>query len=222
MPGPFDPDFESLPSVLPIFPLPGALVLPGGRLPLNIFEPRYLAMVSDALAAPRMIGMVQPCEAGPDPGAAAIYGAGCAGRLISFSEAEDGRYLVVLAGLIRFDVAEELAMKNGYRRIRPDYSRFAGDLLEGDGEALEAPFDRPRLVAALRDYFAARGLEGDFESINDAEDFALVTSLAMACPFDPQEKQALLEAISLAERAETITTIMELASLGEGTSGAHH
>jgi Lon protease-like protein len=222
MPGPFDPELEKLPQVLPIFPLSGALLLPGGRLPLNIFEPRYLAMISDSLAAPRMIGMVQPKQQGPDQGAAPIYGTGCAGRLTSFSEAEDGRYLIVVSGLIRFRVAEELPMKNGYRRIRPDYGSFADDLTVELEESLAPPFDRSRLVNALRGYFAAQGLEGDFDSIDEAADSALVTSLAMACPFAPQEKQALLEAISLAERAETITTIMEMASLGEGASGARH
>lgn len=205
--GPFDPEFEHLPSEIPIFPLPGVLLLPGGRLPLNVFEPRYLAMVEDALAGPRAIGMVQPCETADDVGAARIYDTGCLGRITAFSETEDGRYLITLSGLIRFDVKAELPLRNGYRRITADYTRFRNDL-----DHDESDIDRGRLLQALGDYFDANGIEGDWDAIEDAEDEALVTSLAMICPFAAPEKQALLEAMTLPDRAEAMTAIMEMSA----------
>jgi Lon protease-like protein len=205
----FDPAFEDLPSVLPVFPLPGALLLPGGRLPLNIFEPRYLAMTRDVLAGDRLIGMVQPRDDGVDePGSAELYYTGCAGRIVSFSETDDGRYLITLAGLIRFHIAQELALHYGYRRVAPDFDAYRGDLGDDGGR-----IDRSRLLDALKAYFTASSLDGDWDSIEAAQDEQLVTSLAMACPFAASEKQALLEAKSLAERAETMTAILELAAL---------
>jgi hypothetical protein len=205
----FDPAYEDLPSVLPVFPLTGALLLPGGRLPLNIFEPRYLAMTRDGLAGDRLIGMVQPRDDGVgEPGGAALYHTGCAGRIVSFSETDDGRYLITLAGLIRFGIARELALHNGYRRVAPEFAAYRGDLGDDGGQ-----IDRTRLLDALRAYFTASSLNGDWDSIEAARDDQLVTSLAMACPFAASEKQALLEAKSLAERAETMTAILELAAL---------
>lgn len=208
---PFDPDLQSLPAEIPIFPLPGVLLLPGGRLPLNIFEPRYLAMTQAALQGPRLIGMIQPHPEGlarVEAGAAGVYPIGCVGRMIAFSETEDGRYLITLAGLIRFRVAEELARApGGYRRVRPDYSAYHGDLEEDPG-----PIERPTLLAALRAYFERHGLKADWDTIERATDERLVTSLAMLCPFEPGEKQVLLEAPTLAERAAAMTTILELAA----------
>jgi len=221
---PFDPAFAELPDSLPIFPLAGALLLPGGRLPLNIFEPRYLAMVSDALAGSRLIGMVQPrplpegTAAFADQGRAPVYATGCAGRIIAFGETDDGRYLITLAGLLRFDIQAELAGEKGYRRVRPDWSSYEADMAAGD----PADLDRPRLLAALRSYFARAGIEGDWEAINGAPDEALVTSIAMACPFDPMEKQALLEAPSLDARADTMIAILEMAAAGEGSEARRH
>lgn len=218
---PLHPGFEDLPDEIPIFPLPGALLLPGGRLPLNIFEPRYLAMVDDALVGARLIGMIQPCgDAGQDDdvGAAAVYRTGCAGRLVAFNETDDGRYLSRLAGLIRFDVTEELAGRNGYRRVRPDWRAYAGDL-----EPCESvSFDRERLLAALGAYFEATGIAGDWDSIAKAEDEPLITTLAMACPFQPNEKQALLEARSLAERAEAMTAILEMTAYASTEDTRRH
>jgi Lon protease-like protein len=214
-PSAFDPAFEDLPSVLPVFPLTGALLLPGGRLPLNIFEPRYLAMIRDGLAGDRLIGMVQPRdgmvrshEDRREPGSAALYHTGCAGRIVSFSETDDGRYLITLAGLIRFAMVRELALHNGYRRVVPDFGAYRGDLGDDRGQ-----IDRARLLDALKAYFTASSLDGDWDTIEAAQDEQLVTSLAMACPFAASEKQALLEAKDLAERAETMTAILELAAL---------
>ncbi|MCH8002929.1 MAG: LON peptidase substrate-binding domain-containing protein [Proteobacteria bacterium] len=213
--GAFRPDFDDLPRVVPIFPLPGVLLLPGGRLPLNIFEPRYLAMVRDALSGERTIGMIQPCAEAPDVGAARVYETGCAGRITAFSETDDGRYLITLTGVIRFDVERELPPIEGYRRVVADYGRFRGDLEE---EASE--IDRERFLETLGCYFEANGIEGDWTAIEEAGDAALVTSLAMICPFAASEKQALLEAMSLPERARTMTAIMEMAVHEPG--GATH
>ena len=213
--GAFRPDFDDLPRVVPIFPLPGVLLLPGGRLPLNIFEPRYLAMVRDALSGERTIGMIQPRAEAPDVGAARVYETGCAGRVTAFSETDDGRYLITLTGVIRFDVERELPPIEGYRRVVADYGRFRGDLEE---EASE--IDRERFLETLGCYFEANGIEGDWKAIEEAGDAALVTSLAMICPFAAPEKQALLEAMSLPERARTMTAIMEMAVHEPG--GATH
>ena len=213
--GAFQPDFDDLPRVVPIFPLPGVLLLPGGCLPLNIFEPRYLAMVRDALSGERTIGMIQPCAEAPDVGAARVYETGCAGRITAFSETNDGRYLITLTGTIRFDVERELPPIEGYRRVVADYGRFRGDLEE---EASE--IDRERFLETLGCYFEANGIEGDWKAIEEAGDAALVTSLAMICPFAAPEKQALLEAMSLPERARTMTAIMEMAVHEPG--GATH
>jgi len=189
------------------------LLLPGGRLPLNIFEPRYLAMTRDGLASDRLIGMVQPRDDGADdgvrePGGAELYHTGCAGRIVSFSETDDGRYLITLAGLIRFGIARELALHHGYRRVAPDFGAYRGDLGDDRGQ-----IDRSRLLGALKAYFTTSNLDGDWATIEAAQDQQLVTSLAMSCPFAASEKQALLEAKSLVERAETMTAILELAAL---------
>jgi Lon protease-like protein len=206
-----DPDrlLASLPPHFPVFPLTGALLLPGGRLPLNIFEPRYLAMIEDALAAGRMLAMIQPDpnrpvgKSGPQ-----LYRVGCLGRLSSFSETEDGRYLITVTGVIRFEVVEELAMQRGYRRVRGDFSRFAADL------APHAPgqLDREALLDALRAYFERRGFDANWEAIDTMEDAQLVTSLAMVCPFDPVEKQALLESANLVDCCATLHTLLRIDS----------
>ena len=232
----FRPGFEELPRVVPIFPLPGVLLLPGGHLPLNIFEPRYLAMVRDALAGERAIGMIQPREAAADVGAAKVYETGCLGRITAFSETDDGRHLITLTGLIRFDVARELPPLEGYRRVTAGYDRFRHDLVDGpedgpedgaadgvDGAAGAAgAIDRARLLETLGFYFEAQGIEGDWKAIEETGDAALVTSLAMLCPFAAPEKQALLEAMSLSERASAMTAIMEMAVHEPGGTGPAH
>ncbi len=213
----FDPGFEGLPQVLPIFPLPGVLLLPGGRLPLNIFEPRYVAMVRDALGGDRLIGMIQPSEPGDDKGAAKVYAIGCAGRITAFSETDDGRYLITLSGLIRFEVARELPLLSGYRRVAPDFTPYRGDL-----EADTGPFDREGFLETLGAYLKAAGIEGDWSAIEDTENEHLVTSFAMICPFGPSEKQALLEAMTLPERVETLTAIMKMAMHEKQKDGPRH
>ena len=214
---PFDPTYQNLPRIVPIFPLQGALLLPGGQLPLNIFEPRYLNMVQDALGATRLIGMVQPRTSDGDEGSATVYQIGCAGRITAFSETGDGRYLITLSGLIRFEVGAELPLHQGYRRIEADYARFRADMDEDDG-----PVDRAALLEALRLYFEANRLESDWKAIENASDSRLVTSLAMVCPFEPSEKQAILEAETLSERAETMIAILRLSLTDHEGQGARH
>jgi len=212
----FHPAFEDLPPEIPIFPLPGALLLPRARLPLNIFEPRYLAMTADALAAGRMFGMVQPEPGAPrGPTGPGIYRTGCLGRLSSFAETEDGRFLITLTGVIRFRVAEELAMRCGYRRVRADYGPFRDDL---DLSVEPPPVDRARLMAALRPFFRARGIEANWEAVEQTSDEMLVLTLAMVCPFEVAEKQALLEVATAAERAEMLIALLQMGAHG-GASG---
>lgn len=219
---PFDPPFEQLPEVLPIFPLSGVLLLPGGRLPLNIFEPRYLAMFLDSLGGHRMIGMVQPTMPGgfagdglpDDNGPPPVEGVGCAGRIVAFSETEDGRLLVTLAGLIRFETGRELPLHgNGYRRVHTNYDRFRDDF---DGDDAVVELDRPRLMSALQGFFRARKLQGDWSGLKKASDDNLVTSLSMICPFAPSEKQALLEAPDGSARARLLIALLEMAAMGGG------
>ena len=207
-----DPGFSLVvppPAELPIFPLPGAMLLPRGRMPLNIFEPRYLRMVSDSLGAGRMIGMIQPSE--PQPGLVEddcmLFDVGCVGRIVQFAETGDGRFLITLAGQTRFRVAEEIAGRGGYRRVRADITRFAADL-EPAPEAVA--FDRDGLLAALRAYFQRRGFDANWDAIAKMPDDTLVVTLAMVCPFNAAEKQALLEASDEDERARTLRTLLEI------------
>ncbi len=209
----FDPAFGDLPATLPIFPLTGVLLLPRGRLPLNIFEPRYLNMIADALGADRMFGMVQPAEAQAEEteGEPDVYPTGCAGRITHFEETDDGRYILSLKGVCRFAIAEEVPTTRGYRRCAIDWAPYRGDLTKEDGISI----DRERLVAAVRAYFSAKSLEANWEAIESAKNEYLVTSIAMLCPFDPSEKQALLEAPDLAARSGLLTTIVEMAALDQ-------
>ncbi|MBP2228208.1 LON peptidase substrate-binding domain-containing protein [Azospirillum agricola] len=218
---PFDPTFDRLPQTLPIFPLAGVLLLPRARLPLNIFEPRYLAMVEDALGGDRMIGMIQPTDPACRERDPAVYGTGCAGRITSFSEAEGGRFLITLTGVSRFAVRREIDGHNGYRRVTPRWDRFAADLEpEACGEV-----DRARMLAGLKTYFRVQGLSVDWQAITSTLDERLVNSLAMICPFSPSEKQALLEAPDLAERGKLLIGLIEMAILdghdGDGPAPCH-
>jgi uncharacterized protein len=211
----------ALPMILPIFPLSGVLLLPRGRLPLNIFEPRYLAMTRDALATERLIGMVQPSDPRASDRNPQVYPIGCAGRITSFSETEDGRFLITLTGISRFRIREELPLLEGYRRVVPQWDEFARDL---ESEA-EPAFDRERLMRGLRGYFQQHQISADWNAIGSVEGERLVTSVAMICPFEPSEKQALLEAPDLVERARLLTAIVEMAALNrpsEGGAGARH
>lgn len=206
---PFHPRLVDLPREIAVFPLPGALLLPQGRLPLNIFEPRYLAMTLDSLARGRMFGMVQPDARAPKgetgPG---LYRVGCLGRLSSFSETEDGRLLITLTGLIRFRIAGEQPLSpGGYRRVQADYADFAADL-----DATREPplLDRAELLSVLRPYFRARGIEANWDAVEQTADAMLVTTLSMICPFDAPEKQALLEAPNAAERVRMLVALLRM------------
>jgi len=209
----FVPPFEDLPDTLPIFPLPGTILLPRCRLPLNIFEPRYISMTEAALGAGRVIGMIQPVdpgiETGTDDPAPEVYRTGCAGRISSFSETDDGRILLILTGMCRFDVAEELQVDTPYRQVRAHWDPYRADLESfGSGE-----IERDDMFAILRAYFDARGLDTDWESLETSDDERLVNSLVMSCPFDASEKQGLLEAASVRERTRMMIALMEMATL---------
>ena len=213
----FDPLFEDLPTKIPIFPLTGVLLLPHGKLPLNIFEPRYLNMITAALAGHRMIGMVQPT--GPNEGDQPdIYKTGCAGRITSFNESEDGRYLVTLSGLIRFDLAEDLSLRDGYRVAVPDWSPYCDDL----AEETSAGVDRDRMLRALKGYFTVNDVDANWDAIKDTTTDRLVNALAMMCPFQPSEKQALLEALSLGDRANVMVALLEMALAANDDSANLH
>jgi Lon protease-like protein len=203
-----------MPEVIPVFPLPGALMLPRGRLPLNIFEPRYLAMLDDALKSEhRLIGMIQPFESRGD-GPPALRKIGCAGRVTSFSETEDGRYLIALTGVCRFRVGEEVEGFTPYRRVRAEWGGFERDLaLEED---TDPGFDRPGFLDLLKRYFEAARLSSDWSTLEEAEEELLINSLSMLCPFAVEEKQALLEAPRLPERRETLCALMEFAIASNG------
>ena len=193
--GPFVAAFEELPSSLPIFPLPGAVLMPHAELPLNIFEPRYLNMVNDALGSHRMIGMIQPdADAGRDE---AIYPVGCAGRITQFRETLDGRYEMVLSGVCRFEVSEELPTIRGYRLVVPNWSRFACDY---DHPEASLQAEQPQLMSSLEHYLKAREMEADLASFQKMPVVNLVDALAMALPFSNQEKQMLLESVEPEQR----------------------
>ncbi|TPM27893.1 LON peptidase substrate-binding domain-containing protein [Mesorhizobium sp. B2-3-4] len=198
---------KDLPSTIPLFPLEGALLLPGGRMPLNIFEPRYLQMVDEAVAGARLIGIIQPALDGAlrEDGEPALCNVGCLGRIIAFSETGDGRYLISLQGVCRFRVAHELTVKTPFRQAKP--APFLADL--GEDQAADE-IDRPALLKAFRAYLQANDLEADWESVSRAENAMLVNALSMMAPYGPAEKQALLEAADLKTRAETLIAITEM------------
>ncbi|SOC17158.1 hypothetical protein SAMN05877809_10952 [Rhodobacter sp. JA431] len=203
---------SDLPDQIPLFPLPGALLLPRGRLPLHIFEPRYLQMVEDCLKTPqRLIGMIQPCK-GRD-GEERLSVIGCAGRLTGFSETEDGRYMITLSGVSRFRLGKEIEGFTPYRRAEVSWAHFERDLgmTEHDPE-----FDRETFLETLARYFHAQGLDTDWEALKDAEDELLINSLSMLLPLEPEDKQALLEAPSLTTRRETLITLLEFVLHGGG------
>ena len=224
--GPFDPGFADLPAELPILPLTNALLLPGGRLPLNVFEPRYLAMVRAALRSPdRLIGMVQPIDANSDRMGAdrtgrqlratsvpAVHQVGCAGRIVSFEETPDGRYQIILSGLIRFRIKVELPVVKGrYRRIVPDYTPFAHDMAEHEFQLA----DRPRFLAILQEYLNTRQARLDWKGIEEVADDELVVAMAQMSPLDPDEKQSLLECPDLAAVVELMVALFEVHGAAE-------
>lgn len=198
---------QDMPPVLPLFPLSGALLLPRGHLPLNIFEPRYLAMTDDALRTHRLIGMIQPDPQGPSHEVPPLFRIGCAGRITQFAESGDGRYIITLTGVARFAILEEVATTTPYRQAKADFSAFASDFRPRLGEA---EVDRDGVLKALRDFADSNQLQIDWESIHEAPNEALVNALAMMSPFGPREKQALLEASDLKGRAEVLVAITEI------------
>ena len=210
----FAPRFEQLPASLPIFPLTGVLLLPRGRLPLNVFEPRYLAMTGDALGEVRMIGVIQPLDGRGDAGDPPLYRTGCAGRITSFTETDDGRFLITLTGVARFAIAEEPPRTASYRRVRPDWTPYRGDLEES-----EPALDRDRLMAALKPFFQRHDISADFKAIAQSPAEGLVNTLAMVCPFAPSEKQALLEAPDSEARAQLLVTLVEMGVMGSSADG---
>jgi Lon protease-like protein len=208
-----------LPQMIPIFPLDGAMLLPGGELPLQIFEPRYLNMVDDVMAGDRIIGMIQT-RAGGDRERPSLADVGCAGRITSYAETSDGRYLITLTGVCRFDAGEELSIRAPYRQLRARYDRFEGDL--GEDEATRAPEAvRTQFAAALKKYLNRRELDIDWDTANSAPLEALVNSLSMGLPFEPAEKQALLEAADLVGRFEALTTLLEIDCLEDDDDEGH-
>ncbi len=212
---------STLPKTLPIFPLSGVVLLPRARLPLHVFEPRYLAMIDDVLATQgRMIGIIQPTaetdtHRDTPP---AVYGVGCAGRLSSFAETEDGRLMIGITGICRFEVGEELSAQTPYRQVRPTWDAFTADMKE------PAPItiDRERLATVLRPYFKTQNIEADWATIEAMADENLISTLTMICPMAPNEKQALLEAPDLSARAAMLMTLLEMAALPPGEGNLRH
>ena len=208
-----------LPQMIPVFPLDGALLLPGGDLPLQIFEPRYLNMIDDVMAVDRIIGMIQTRQGG-DRERPKLSDVGCAGSITSYAETSDGRYLITITGVCRFDAGAELMIPTPYRQLRARYDRFQGDLAE-DEQAQAPKAARERFAKALKRYLNRRELDIDWETAHTAPLEALVNSLAMGLPFEPAEKQALLEAPDLAGRFETLSTLLEIDGVDDGDDEGH-
>ena len=205
---------DHMPGTIPVFPLAGALLLPRGQLPLNIFEPRYLAMIDDALASGhRIIGMVQPALGEEEAREPKLAGVGCAGRITQFSETGDGRYMLSLSGIARFRIAEELTAMTPYRQCAVDFTPFAGDFLAHQGED---EVDRDGLLKTLGQFLEANSLEADWDGISKAPTEALVNALCMMSPWGLREKQALLEAPDLKTRAALLVAVTEMALAKDG------
>ena len=213
---PFAPEFGDLPESLPVFPLASAFLLPNGQLPLNIFEPRYVQMVEDALAGNRMIGMIQPVDEANNP---KLQRTGCAGKIIEFSETGDGRYLITLSGAYRFDVAEELDSARLYRVVKPDWNPY-----ETDSKAHRSlDLNREKLKDLLKTYFQKHEMNCDWSAFDDAPDGKLIACLSMVCPFEATEKQALLEAPCCKTRASLFMSMLEMAvQSGAAPISSHH
>jgi len=197
---------SDLPALIPVFPLDGALLLPGCQLPLRIFEPRYLNMIDDAMSGARLIGMIQTRHGG-DRARPSLADVGCVGRITAYAETGDGCYMITLTGICRFGAGDELGADTPYRRLRPDFDRFAADLTDDDGDVT---LDRPAFLRVLRRYLDHKGLAVEWDAARQAPAGALINSLAMGLPLDPPEKQALLEASNLADRGRVLATLLEI------------
>lgn len=202
-----------LPETIPVFPLSGVLLFPRWSLPLNIFEPRYLNMIDDAMRGDRIIGMIQ--SQGEDRAAPQLASAGCAGRITSYSETDDGRYLISLTGICRFGITQELSVETPYRQVSPDWESYEHDLIAPADITLP---DRPDLTRALKRYTQINSLEVDWEAVENAPMETLINALCAGCPFGTLEKQALLEAPSVAERAETLIALLDMDMPGDDSS----
>lgn len=214
---PFLPTFDQLPEEIPVFPLPGAVVMPGVQLPLNIFEPQYLNLVADALARDHLIGMIQPTHASQGQEVPRLHRIGCAGRITSYSETLDGRVVLVLTGVSRFQVRAELAERRGYRRIIPDWEPFAADFVES-GNLIG---DRGGFLASLKSYCGLRGVEIPWDDVKKMPDGDLVNLLCAHLPLSPEDKQALVEAIPAAERALLMRGLLDMATLSSMEVAEH-
>ncbi len=206
---------EDLPGIFPIFPLSGALIFPRGSLPLNIFEPRYLNLIDDVLAGQRLLAMIQPAERGVGLAKPMLASVGCLARITSFTETPDGRYLITLTGINRFTMVREVESLSPYRQVTADYSLFRDDLSAPVG----AEINRAGLSAALKRYVEVNGFSADWTAVEEAPAETLVNALAALCPFEPEEKQALLEASTLRDRVETLVALLEFNSTPRGAGG---
>jgi len=202
---------SELPQIIPVFPLDGAMLLPGGQLPLQIFEPRYLNMIDDAMRGERIVGMIQT-KGDEDLARPALAGVGCAGRITAYAETGDERYLITLSGVCRFAAGDELQAATPYRQVRPDYARFAADL---EADEPDCRLNRDAFLRDLRRYLDRKGLALEWEAARKAPANALVNSLAMGLPLDRAEKQALIEAPTIAERAEVLSALLEIDAAGD-------
>lgn len=207
---------DDLPGVIPVFPLAGAILLPRANLPLNIFEERYLAMIDDAMRGHRIIGMIQPERENDRARHPKLYPVGCAGRITSYTETGDGRMLIALTGIARFALGEELQVMTPYRQTKPDWAAFARDF---DAPPASDPFDRAKLIAALKPFVRMLNVEIDWNWVEQAPADMLINAVAMLSPFPPAEKQALLEAADLGARAKIAQSLVELAVAGGANDG---
>jgi uncharacterized protein len=210
-----------LPPRIPVFPLRGAILLPRATLPLNIFEPRYLEMIDDVMSGGRIIGILQPVVSGDDEESpiektAGLRSVGCAGRVTSYQELDDGRLIITLTGITRFQCIGEAETEMAYRIMSVSYDRFASDLTEGLGEEL---VDRRNLLRVLKTYLEANRLKTDWATIQRASNEFLINALSVMCPYGPEEKQALLEAKDLRSRAEVLVALAEIDLASNGSSG---
>jgi Lon protease-like protein len=209
-----------LPPRIPVFPLRGAILLPRSALPLKVFEPRYLAMLDDVLAGPRILGIIQPQggegRESPEGKTQGLRRIGCAGRVTSYQELDDGRLTIGLTGIARFEVVGEAETGKPYRVMSVSYDRFASDLNRGLGEEL---VDRTKLLAALKDYLERTQLKADWSVIEKASSEFLINALCVMSPYGPEEKQALLEAADLKSRAEVLVALAEMELAAQGGSG---
>ncbi len=212
-----------LPPRIPVFPLRGAILLPRATLPLNVFEPRYLEMLDDVMSGSRILGILQPEGADDDDGespeskSAGLRRVGCAGRVTSYQELDDGRLIITLTGVVRFECVGEAEGGTSYRIMSVSYDRFAADLTEGLGEDL---VDRRNLLRVLKSYLEANGLKTDWSAIQKASNEFLINALSVMCPYGPEEKQALLEAKDLKSRADVLVALAEIELASNGSSGS--